>query len=246
MIERELENKRVLVIIPAYNEEPVIGQVIEAIRNEAPYADVVVVDDGSTDGTSAVAYELGINVLNLPYNLGIGGAMQTGFKYAAEGDYDIAVQVDGDGQHDPKSISELLSPLLKDQADVVVGSRHIEDRGYKTPVTRRFGMRLFSRVLSLILGQRITDTTSGFRGVNREAIEFFAKNYPTDYPEVESLVVAHFARLRIKEVPASMRARQKGRSSITPFRAVYYMTKVLLATFIWLIRQKPTRRKEVG
>lgn len=243
---REIANKKVLIIIPAHNEEHNIGSVLNEVREEIPFADVVVVNDGSTDTTPRIPKRMGFTVLDLPFNLGIGGAMQTGFKYAMEGDYDIAVQVDGDGQHDPRSVPELITPLVENQADVVVGSRHIEDRGYKTPFTRRFGMHLFSQALSLILGQRITDTTSGFRGLNREAIEFFAENYPTDYPEVEALVIAHFAGLRIKEVPASMRVRQKGRSSITPFQAAYYMTKVLLATFIWLIRQKPTRRKEVG
>ena len=236
---KKIENNRIIVIIPAYNEEATIVNVTNQIRQYASWADIVVVNDASTDRTRENAQAAGAKVLDLPVNLGIGGAMQTGFKYAAAHGYDIAVQVDGDGQHDPRSLSELIEPIVSGQADMVIGSRHIENRGYDTPLARRTGMRIFSGMLSLILHQKVTDTTSGFRGINRRTIDFFAKNYPTDYPEVEALVICHYAGLRLAEVPVDMNLRQAGRSSITPLHAPYYMFKVGLAVLIWLIRKKP-------
>jgi glycosyltransferase involved in cell wall biosynthesis len=232
--------KNVLVIIPAFSEEDSIAAVINGIKKEAPFADIVVVNDGSRDATGARAAKTGVPVLDLPFNLGIGGAMQTGFKYARDHGYEAAIQVDADGQHDPRSIKEVVSPVLQGTADLVVGSRHIEDRGYKASVYRGFGMKVFSRLISMILGQKITDTTSGFRAGNKRAIRYFADYYPTDYPEVEALVLCHYAGLKILEVPVHMRDRDTGRSSITPRRAVYYMTKVSLATLIWMIRRKPS------
>lgn len=235
-----MSRKQVLAIIPAFDEQDSVVEVINGIRKEADFVDIVVVNDGSKDETADRAAKTGVPVLDLPFNLGIGGAMQTGFKYAKSRGYDIVVQVDGDGQHDPRSIKEVVKPILEGQADMVVGSRHIEDRGYKSSIPRAFGMRLYSRLISLIIRQRITDTTSGFRASNKRTIRYFAEFYPIDYPEVEALVLCHYAGLKMAEVPVHMRERGTGRSSITPWRAIYYMTKVSLAILIWIIRRKPT------
>jgi glycosyltransferase involved in cell wall biosynthesis len=230
---------KILVIIPAYNEADSIGEVIGRARTSAPGADVVVIDDGSTDATAAIAQEAGALVVSLPYNLGIGGAVQTGYVFAAEMGYDIAVQVDGDGQHDPAEIAEIVAPLLAGQADVVIGSRYIEDRGYITPFLRRLGIFLLASIVSLIIRQRVTDTTSGFRAVNRRVIEFCAREYPRDYPEPESVVLFWRAGFRVREIPVTMNPRYGGESSITSMRSFYYMVKVLLAIFIGLLRRVP-------
>jgi glycosyltransferase involved in cell wall biosynthesis len=228
---------RVLVIIPAYNEADSIGEVISQVRTSAPEADIVVVDDGSTDATATIAQEAGAFVISLPNNLGIGGAMQTGYTFAAEMGYDIAVQVDGDGQHDPTEICDLINAMEEYQADVVIGSRYIEDRGYITPFLRRVGIFILAYIVSLIIRQRVTDTTSGFRAVNRRVIEFCAREYPRDYPEPESVVLFRRAGFRVREIPVTMNPRYGGQSSITPMRSFYYMVKVLLAISIGLLRR---------
>ena len=227
----------ILVIIPAYNEEKSLPGVIADLRMHAPDADVVVVDDGSRDATARIAEECSAAVLRLPFNLGIGGAMQTGYRYAARHGYAIAVQFDGDGQHLAAEIAPLLAALRPGTADIAVGSRFLLKTDYHAPFFRRIGIWIFSTVLSRILGMPVTDTTSGFRAVNRAVIESFAGGYPDDYPEVESLVLLHKAGLRIAEVPVKMRARAEGKSSITPLRSVYYMVKVLLAVLIDLMKR---------
>jgi glycosyltransferase involved in cell wall biosynthesis len=228
---------KILIIVPAYNEEASIPGVIRDLREHIPSADVLVVNDGSRDRTSAIARTLGVMVLDLPFNLGIGGAMQTGYRYAGRNNYDIAVQFDGDGQHLGAEIGKLLEPLIAGTADLVVGSRFLTAGGYKAPVFRKMGIGIFSFVLSRIVEITVTDSTSGFRAANRRVIEFFAQTYPEDYPEVEALVLLHKIGLRMAEVPASMRERTGGRSSITPIRSLYYMTKVLMAIFIDLVKK---------
>jgi glycosyltransferase involved in cell wall biosynthesis len=235
---------RCVAVVPAYNEAESIAQVIEEIRAFDPDFAVVVVDDGSTDCTSRIAREAGAHVLTLPFNLGIGGAVQTGYQYARDEGYDVAVQVDGDGQHDPAQIPLLLAPLIDDRADMVVGTRFAGERRYRAPFARRLGIGIFARVVSWIVRQRVTDTTSGFRAVNRRGIALFAAEYPPDYPEVESTVLVHRAGLRLLEVPVAMRVRAGGRSSIRVFDSVYYMIKVLLALFIDLFRRPPTLPEE--
>ena len=227
----------ILIIIPAYNEEKSLPGVIRDIREHAAHADIIVVDDGSRDGTARVASALGITVMSLPFNLGIGGAMQAGYLYADRHGYDIAVQFDGDGQHRAGEIGKLLRPLASGDGDIVVGSRFLIPGGYRAPLTRKVGMWIFSFVVSRILGMSISDTTSGFRAANRRVIEYFAQNYPEDYPEVETLVLVHKKGLRIQEVPVMMRERTGGSSSITPVRSVYYMVKVLLAVFVDLLKK---------
>ncbi len=229
---------RILVIIPAYNEETSLPGVIADLRAHAADADVIVVDDGSRDATARMAEEGGVKVLRLPFNLGIGAAMQTGYQYAARHGCDIAVQFDGDGQHRADEIAALLTALQSGAADIVVGSRFLSKTEYRAPFFRRLGIWIFSTVLSRILDIQVTDTTSGFRAVNRSVIRFFAGTYPEDYPEVESLVLVHRAGLRIAEVPVRMRGRSGGKSSITPLRSLYYMVKVLLAVFIDLMKKK--------
>ena len=228
---------KILIIVPAYNEEESLAGVIRDLREHVPSADVVVVNDGSRDSTSLVARELGVKVLDLPFNLGIGGAVQAGYLHARRNGYDIAVQFDGDGQHRAGEIKKLIEPLATDQADLVIGSRFLVSGGYKAPVFRKLGIGIFSFVLSRVLDITVTDSTSGFRAANRGVIEFFARTYPDDYPEVESLVLLHKVNLRMTEVAVSMSERTGGRSSITPLRSVYYMTKVLMAIFIDLMKK---------
>ncbi|PRR70675.1 glycosyltransferase family 2 protein [Neomoorella humiferrea] len=229
---------RVLAIVPAYNEEGNIDQVVKSIRRAQPEIDIVVVNDGSSDGTSRLARRAGATVLDLPVNLGIGGAVQTGYKYAEVHGYDVAVQIDGDGQHDPRDVTRLLEVLARGEADMVIGSRFVTDTGYQPPLDRKVGMKIFSFLISKIIRQPIRDTTSGYRAVNRRVIGLFAREYPTDYPEVEVLVLLHRYGFRIKEVPVTMAYRQSGSSSITLWRSIYYVAKVLLAILVMLTRPR--------
>ena len=240
MAAEQSDQLRKLAIVPAYNEEGMVAKVVRDILSADPTFDVVVVDDGSTDRTIAEAQATDATVIRLPFNVGIGGAMQTGFKFALNNDYDVAVQVDGDGQHKTEYLPELLAALnTEGQADMVCGSRFLEDPGYKVPIGRRIGNLIFSVVLTLIVRQRITDPTSGFRMTNRRGIELFARDYPHDYPEVEAILMLNAHRLRIHEVPVRMNARGFGRSSIDYPRSAYYMAKVLLAIFVGLTRRRP-------
>ncbi len=225
-----------MTIVPAYNEENTIYKVINSIKNDSPETDIVVINDGSKDGTSARAAEAGAVIIDLPFNLGIGGAMQTGYLYAKRNNYDIAVQVDGDGQHDPLYIKRLVEPIKKDVADMVIGSRYVTKTSYKSSLFRRAGMVLFSALVSILIRQKVMDTTSGFRAVNKKVIDYFADFYPADYPEVDVLVRLNKKRFRIMELPVEMLDRQSGISSITPLRSVYYMLKVSLSLIIGSVR----------
>lgn len=229
---------RILVIIPAYNEEATIASVIGQIRAAAPESDILVVDDGSRDATCACVRETGKAILlALPFNLGIGGAMQTGYKYAARNGYDIAVQCDADGQHPAEEIQRLVARIEDGTADVIIGSRYVADSDYRPSFIRRVGKSLLSRWINLFIGGGITDTTSGFRAMNRSAIKIVAESYPEDYPEPEVLVILHKHGLKAVEIPVNMRPRQGGVSSIRPHGAAYYMLKVGLAVFIDLFRK---------
>jgi glycosyltransferase involved in cell wall biosynthesis len=227
---------RSVAIVPAFQERASIARVVEDIRRLSS-ADVVVIDDGSGDGTAAEAVRAGARVITLPFNLGIGSAVQTGYMVALEGGYDIAIQVDGDGQHPAEEIDRLIAALGETGADIVVGSRFIGGGAYRAPFGRRLGIAVFARLVSLVTGVRMTDTTSGFRASGRRAIALFAAAYPHDYPEVEAVIIAHRAGLRIVEVPVEMRERQGGRSSITPLKSGYYMLKVIMAIVMVLLRR---------
>ncbi len=232
---------RILVILPALNEGQSIATTVQSIQSHIPTADVVVINDGSNDNTAQQAESVGAIVLNMPYNVGIGAAVQTGFKFAAEQNYDIVVRNDGDGQHAPDGIKRLLASIKSDAADVVIGSRFVGETGdYGTPLARRMGITILATLLSKITGQKITDPTSGFCAFNRKAILLFAKLYPHDYPEPEAIVISHRTGLRQIEIPVTMKPREHGNSSITPVRSVYYMIKVVLAILINLLRQRPT------
>jgi glycosyltransferase involved in cell wall biosynthesis len=233
---------RLLAIVPAYNESEAIARTVGEIHRFAPDFDVLVIDDGSTDRTAANAAATGAGVLRLPFNVGIGGAMQSGYIYALEHDYEVAVQVDGDGQHDPRAIHELLRLLRADPGlNMVTGSRFLEPEkgGDRSSAPRRAGIRIFAGVVSLVTRQRVTDPTSGFRMVDRLGIDLFARDYPQDYPEVEAILLIHAHRLKSREAPVAMRARTTGVSSISSAQPLYYMVKVLLAIFVSLFRRRP-------
>lgn len=228
---------RGIAIVPAYNEALNIGRVVDELRVFDPEFAVVVISDGSSDRTAEVAAEHGAHVIRLPFNLGIGGAVQTGFRYAWEHGYELAVRCDGDGQHDPAELPKVLAPVLAGEADICVGSRFTGAEGYRSSVTRRIGIRLLALVVSAIARQRVTDTTSGFQALNRRALGLFAGDYPHDYPEVEGMVMTIRHRLRLREVPVTMREREHGSSSITALRSIYYMAKVFTALFVGLFRR---------
>jgi glycosyltransferase involved in cell wall biosynthesis len=229
-----------VAVVPAFNEAGIIGRVVDEIRSADPRIEVVVVDDASTDETAGVARSHGATVLQLPFNVGIGGAVQTGFKYAVELGCGLAVRLDGDGQHDAGEIPKLLTPVELGKADLVIGSRFVDSgSSYRPPFARRVGIRMFARVVSLLGGQRVTDTTSGFLALNRAGIELFARDYPHDYPEVEATLVALRSGLRLAQVQVEMRERETGASSITFVRSLYYIVKVMLALLVSSLRRYP-------
>lgn len=228
---------KILVIIPAFNEEDTIASVIKDVRTNVPEAVILVVNDGSRDSTAAIAESMGAVTLSHPYNLGIGATMQTGYKYANWNGFSIAVQVDGDGQHRADQIRRLIQPIIYGAAQMTVGSRFLDEGDYKPSLARSAGMAIFSKVVSAIVREKITDTTSGFRASGRDVIAYFCGHYPDDYPEVEALVLLHKRGFRIMEVPVTMAERAGGRSSITPTKSVLYMIKVLLSIFVDLLKK---------
>ena len=236
---------RRLAIVPALNEAGTIESVIREIRAEDSEFEVLVVDDGSTDNTAALAEAAGARVVRLPFNLGIGGAVQTGLQYAREHDFGIAVQIDADGQHDPSQLPQLLAPLVAGDADVVVGSRFLGERNYKAPFVRRIGIRVFAAIISAVVGQPLTDTSSSFRAFGRRAIAYFSRDYPHGFVEsVEATVIAARCGLRLKEVPVVMRQRLMGQSSLTLPISIYYSIKVLVAVFVGIFRRSAYDLKE--
>lgn len=229
-----------LAVVPAYNESATIVDVIEALRRDAPEFDTLVVDDGSTDSTDVLARAAGAKVLRLPFNVGIGGAVQTGFVYAREHGYDFLAQVDADGQHDAEELERLIVAMEEEDVDVVCGSRFLtDDHRYPAPISRRTGIHIFAFLLSRIVGTRVSDPTSGFRLYNRRAIELFAFDYPHDYPEVEAVLILYHHHLSMRETPVRMYTRGGGISSISTGKSAYYMVKVLLALFVGLGRRRP-------
>jgi glycosyltransferase involved in cell wall biosynthesis len=227
---------KILAIIPAFNEQDGLKKVAAQFK-DIDFVDVLVINDCSKDHTSEIGRMLGFNVVDLPCNLGIGGAVQTGYKYAWENGYDIAIQVDGDGQHNPSYIKDLIIPIKEGKADLVIGSRYLKKEGFQSSFMRRVGINYFSFLINLFEKKKITDPTSGFRACNRKVIEHFSKRYPHDYPEPESIVYLLRNNFSIEEVAVIMNERFGGASSITSFKSIYYMIKVSLAIFIDNLRK---------
>ena len=226
-----------LIIIPAYNESANIEKTIKMIQENAPEFDYVIINDCSTDDSKKICEKNGYNYIDLPINLGIGGAVQTGYRYGYEEDYDMAVQVDGDGQHDPKFLATMADYLEEHGLDMVIGSRFINKEGFQSSGARRMGIKYFTVLIQLLTGKKITDPTSGLRMVNHDVMKIFAYDYPKDYPEPESVVAILRQKKNVEEIPVIMKAREGGVSSISPKKSVYYMIKVTLAILIERIRK---------
>lgn len=231
-----------LVLIPAYNEEGAIGGVVNEVRAVMPGVPVLVVDDCSGDATVHIARMAGARVLSLPHHLGLGGAVQAGYRLAFELGYDYVIRVDGDGQHDPRDIPKMLETLEREKCEMVIGSRFVDGSGAHSGMLRAVGIVFFRAVLRPILGRPVHDPTSGFVGVNRTALSVFSRSFPLEYPEIEALVVLQRKRFRFVEVPCRMRPRRTGRSTITPFRSLYYIVHVLLGVFINVLKFEGRRK----
>ena len=226
-------SQKTLIIIPAYNEQDSIASIVNDLKALETELTILVIDDGSSDNTAQIARQAGAEVIILPVNLGIGGAVQTGYKFALEHDYDVAVQVDGDGQHDVSYLNVLLEPIAREEADMTIGSRFVPPHlGYQSSFIRRIGINFFAGLIGLLTDYRVKDSTSGFRAVNRKLIKVFSEYYPQDYPEPEAIVVAGRVNSKIIEVPVQMRPRAAGNSSIRYLRTLYYMIKVTFAIII--------------
>ena len=226
-----------IIIIPAYNESENIEKTVQAIEKEAPDFEYVIINDCSQDETKRICEKNHYNVVNLPINLGIGGAVQTGYRYGYEEGYDLAVQVDGDGQHDPGFLKSMAEYLTEQNLDMVIGSRFIRKEGFQSSGVRRIGIKYFTVLIQMLTGQKITDPTSGLRMINRDVMKIFAYDYPKDYPEPESVVAILRRKKKVAELPVIMKAREGGVSSISPKKSVYYMIKVTLAILIEWIRK---------
>ena len=230
---------KILVIIPAYNEGPRIGEVVRRVKNAAPDYDVLVINDGSRDGTSQAARSSGALVVSHPFNLGYGVAIQTGYKFALSRGYDFVVQMDGDGQHDPAFIPDLLAPVIAGDTDFALGSRFLGEESYSPSLARQVGMAIFCRIVSWLIGERITDSTSGFHAFNQKVNRFFTSEVvPCDYPDADMLLTLHRANFRIREVPVRMYASATGKSMHTGLKPLYYIFKMLLSIFVTLLRKK--------
>ena len=232
-----------LVIIPAYNEEGAIAEVVGSVRREVPGVPVLVIDDCSTDATIALARAAGAEILPLPHHLGLGGCVQAGYKLAYEQGFEFVIRVDGDGQHDARDILRVLDKLKTSGCEMVIGSRFLNSSGIQTGVARWLGICLFRLVLRPILGKPVRDPTSGFVGVNRRALQVFSRSFPLEYPEIETLVVLQRRKFRFEEVPCQMRPRLAGRSSITAFKSLYYITHVLLGVFVNILKYEGRVRR---
>lgn len=233
-----------LIIIPVYNEEKNILSVIEDIKKKAYDMDILVVNDGSIDKTEWVLEHSGVKVINLPYHLGYGVALQAGYKYALEKGYDYVIQMDGDGQHDPSSIENLLTEVKGRDIDVAIGSRFLSNEKYRTSFPRKFGMKLFGSIASFIMGQKVTDPTSGFQALNKKAIKFYGSDvFPCDYPDADAIIMLHRAGFIIKEIPVIMHYDNRGKSMHRGLGICYYIFKMFLSIFVTLLREKSTKEE---
>ncbi|HCJ66776.1 MAG TPA: glycosyl transferase family 2 [Elusimicrobia bacterium] len=228
---------RPLILIPAYNEEKNIGQVIEKIRQYQPACEILVINDASTDDTARIAREKNVEVISHPFNLGYGAVLQTGYKYALNKGYDYLVQLDADGQHDPIKIKDFIEEFKKGEVDLIIGSRFLNQKHYPIPFFRLLGIKIFGFLVSLFTGQKITDSTSGYQGFNRKVLEFYTQDFfPSDFPDADVLILAHRAGIRIKEIPATMYSSSR-KSIHSGLRPLYYIFKMFLSIFILLISQ---------
>ncbi len=227
---------KILVIIPAYNEESAVEHVVQEVQKHCPSADYLIVDDASTDNTYKICRDNRYNYIRLPINLGIGGAVQAGYTYAVENNYDVTVQLDGDGQHDPSQVPMLVEPVLKGEADMVIGSRFISKKGFQSSAMRRLGIKIMRSIIKVTSGASVADATSGFRACSKELTRFFSENYAHDYPEPEAILTAALNGFNVKEVPVVMRDRKGGASSINMPGALYYMVKVSVSLLICRIK----------
>ncbi len=238
---------KTLVIIPCYNEEENIAFVLGRLKQAAPNVDYLVVNDCSTDGSARILSGGGYNYISLPVNLGIGGGVQSGYMYALENGYDIAVQMDGDGQHNPKYLNDVIGPVARGECDMCVGSRFITREGFQSGTARRVGIRMLSGLIRVLSGARVKDVTSGFRAVGRELLAFFATHYAQDYPEPEAVIAAVQNGFTVAEVPVVMEERKAGKSSISPIKGAYYMVKVGISLVIYrLVLKKHTQKGRNG
>lgn len=235
---------KILIIIPAYNEEKSIENVVKSLKKQKVKVDYLIINDCSTDSTEKVCRDNDLNYISLPVNLGIGGGVQTGYQYAVENGYDIAIQMDGDGQHEPIYIEHLIQPILNNEADMVIGSRFLKKDGFQSSGLRRFGISFLKRLIQICCGVVIQDTTSGFRATNKDVTRFFSENYAQDYPEPEAIIACVLNGYKVAEVPVMMHERKSGKSSINAFKSVYYMIKVSLAIIIY--RLGVLKRKKGG
>ena len=225
-----------LVLVPAFNEEAAVGGVVQAVLASMPGVPVLVVDDCSLDGTVPIARSAGAQVLSLPHHLGLGGAVQAGYKLAFELGYQYVIRVDGDGQHDARDIPRIYAALRKSGCEMVIGSRFAEGEAVYTSLARSLGIHFFRMILRPILGKDVRDPTSGFVGVNRNALQVFSKSFPLEYPEIEALVVLQRKAFRFEEEPCRFHPRRTGKSSITPMKSIYYIVHVLLGVFVNVLR----------
>jgi len=231
---------KVLIIVPSYREEKNILHVISGLKKYVPDLDILIIDDGSRDRTQEIARKCGIISIRHPFNMGYGVTIQTGYKYAVKHGYNIVVQFDGDGQHDPQFIRSLISALEDSDSDVVIGSRFLEGGGYDAPFARKLGIQLFSKIASIITNQKFTDSTSGFQAIGKRAFKFFSMmdNFPYDYPDADTIITLCFAGFCVREIPVIMHDRKEGKSMTTGFQTLIYVTKMLISIFITLIRRK--------
>jgi len=229
---------KILVIIPCYNEQESIERVVANLKAKAPFADYLIINDCSTDNTEKILRENGMNYINNPVNLGIGGGVQAGYLYAKQNGYDIAVQMDGDGQHDPAYLADVCQPVIDGRVDMAIGSRFIKKEGFQSSFMRRLGINIISTLIYVLTGKKVYDVTSGYRACDRRLIEFFADNYADDYPEPEAIMSCVMNGYKVGEVPVVMEERQGGVSSIRSLKSAYYMIKVCLALVVHRLHGK--------
>lgn len=234
---------KVLVIIPCYNEQENIKKVIHNLQAKAPQVDYIVVNDCSTDASEKVLAENGFHYLSLPVNLGIGGGVQSGYLYAVQNGYDVTVQMDGDGQHDPAYLQKVIAPVLAGETDMCIGSRFIDKNGFQSSFARRMGINLLSGVIYALCGVKVKDVTSGYRACNAKLTQYFAHNYAQDYPEPEAIITAVLNGYKVCEAPVVMEERMGGESSISGLKSAYYMIKVTLALFVRRMTMHKQKRK---